>query len=635
MDTELDREQTTETPQTQQTTVDAGTRKALATMQQWEPIIQKAAARFRIAPEDIRAIIGAESNARADARADRKSAKAARGLMQVTADTWAGIQAKHADLRPYSFEACWAKPEINIMFGAATLADKRQILAGYGIDINGPSFAKLAVTAYNGGQEVVRLAYQHAEKAGSQHPDVDCFQLEHMSYAVEQTNIWKYYMPGHGGAKNNKSGTKDEAVRLKTREVMKYPDRVGAYQAAQGKTQEAPQQQPTTQTTTPQTTPDATPDGEGTVTVGVAELTPILPGHIIASSVGVGGRNHVHDVGVVQDALARHGHSPGTIDSKLGPTTIDAIKSFQRGFLKVPDGRVDVDGATERHLIGPVTTDATPTTETQSTPTTVQPQSESQTPEQPTPTAATQNGALRELMAKPRLTPEEIKRARQLIAAEPTTARGDLYDELQAKVIYFNQRENTSTGRLKDGSIGNLGDVMCNLTALAMCLEYLGVPNPHPEMSYPDALEKVRRDKLPRAARTTEAGWGGVATALGVPHTALGGGKRARSFWAGTVQAALRGGKSVMCSIEDHIVRIQDITDEGVVADDPFGRSKLLPGKTQRNSPKGALTSHAWLGSNHKAGRNDGKQSNVGEDITWPWAEVETHHFLWIAAFGR
>jgi hypothetical protein len=80
-------------------------------------------------------------------------------------------------------------------------------------------------------------------------------------------------------------------------------------------------------------------------------------------------------------------------------------------------------------------------------------------------------------------------------------------------------------------------------------------------------------------------------------------------------------------------VRIQDVSDQGVIADDPFGHGKLLAGKTHR-SAKGKLTSHEWLEANHKGGTRDSKRDNAGEDLTWPWAEVEKHNFLWIAAFG-
>ncbi|HEV7554680.1 MAG TPA: peptidoglycan-binding domain-containing protein [Kofleriaceae bacterium] len=107
------------------------------------------------------------------------------------------------------------------------------------------------------------------------------------------------------------------------------------------------------------------------VDVTVSDLKPIKPGHIISDSVGEGGNNHQADVGTVQEALARHGHSPGKIDHKIGPATITAIKAFQAAFMSQPDGRVDVGGSTEKHLM-----DAGSKTKSPTKPTVDKPESE-------------------------------------------------------------------------------------------------------------------------------------------------------------------------------------------------------------------------------------------------------------------
>jgi hypothetical protein len=73
-----------------------------------------------------------------------------------------------------------------------------------------------------------------------------------------------------------------------------------------------------------------------------------------------------------------------------------------------------------------------------------------------------------------------------------------------------------------------------------------------------------------------------------------------------------------MLSIDGHICRLQAVTDAGLVADDPFGHSTL---------GKGA--SRGWASTNVKGDA----ASTKGEDITWPWSEVEIHAMLWIAWF--
>ena len=101
--------------------------------------------------------------------------------------------------------------------------------------------------------------------------------------------------------------------------------------------------------------------------------------------------------------------------------------------------------------------------------------------------------------------------ARDLIAALPDAGqRADYFLQLQSKVAYHSQRDNKSKAGEK-----TIGDVMCNLTSLSMCLEYLGVDNPYPEMQYEDALEKIRVEHVGKP-RTSSEGWGGVASYLGV-----------------------------------------------------------------------------------------------------------------------
>jgi D-alanyl-D-alanine carboxypeptidase/Putative peptidoglycan binding domain len=72
----------------------------------------------------------------------------------------------------------------------------------------------------------------------------------------------------------------------------------------------------------------------------------------ISGSVGAGGRNAASDVVIVQQLLLLHGFKIGLADGICGARTIRAITSFQHGFITHPDGRVDPDGLTWRHLSG-------------------------------------------------------------------------------------------------------------------------------------------------------------------------------------------------------------------------------------------------------------------------------------------
>ena len=70
----------------------------------------------------------------------------------------------------------------------------------------------------------------------------------------------------------------------------------------------------------------------------------------INKSVGMGGYNDPKDVAVVQTLLVRRGYQIGTVDGLCGNLTKTAIVTFQSGFMRDPDGRIDPGGITWRQL---------------------------------------------------------------------------------------------------------------------------------------------------------------------------------------------------------------------------------------------------------------------------------------------
>jgi peptidoglycan hydrolase-like protein with peptidoglycan-binding domain len=70
----------------------------------------------------------------------------------------------------------------------------------------------------------------------------------------------------------------------------------------------------------------------------------------LSGSVGKHGKNDPTDVTVVQQLLLEHGFRIGRADGVCGPKTLEALLSFQRGFLKAPDGMIDPGGLTWHHL---------------------------------------------------------------------------------------------------------------------------------------------------------------------------------------------------------------------------------------------------------------------------------------------
>jgi len=219
--------------------------------------------------------------------------------------------------------------------------------------------------------------------------------------------------------------------------------------------------------------------------------------------------------------------------------------------------------------------------------------------------------------AREPLSPEELKAQRaQIQDIDDKDAREDAYEALQARVIYASQRDNASKD--EDGDLVEIETGrMCNLTSLAMALSYMGFSNPHPELQYEDALEKVRVDNdLPE--RWKVEGWGGVANKVGADVVFLRDAdfQETRAWWKDTVRSALRHGYAVMMSITGHIVRLQAITNDGLVVDDPYGWSELKAGSSY---------SFSKVNPYQKVG------TLVGDDVLWTWDEVERHSMHWLA----
>lgn len=264
--------------------------------------------------------------------------------------------------------------------------------------------------------------------------------------------------------------------------------------------------------------------------------------------------------------------------------------------------------------------------------------------------AANAPDALDRLMRFTRETPEytvaQVRIARQVILIQPAPARAELYLLLQEKTPHHSQRNNLSLGRAVDGDTpgGRIGNVMCNLTSAAMVLEQLGIENPDPEHfpQFEDYLENLRRKfvdakyqellkagaspakaklgSYARFHRTTQEGWGKVLELMGAtkdmitPH-------RTRSFWEGTVLPHLKDGEAVMMSINGHIVKLQGMNEEGLIVDDPYGKSQLL--------------ANIGLPENKKAGKYQHNAKLSGNNTVWSWASVLEHDMLWIAVVKK
>jgi uncharacterized Zn-binding protein involved in type VI secretion len=215
---------------------------------------------------------------------------------------------------------------------------------------------------------------------------------------------------------------------------------------------------------------------------------------------------------------------------------------------------------------------------------------------------------LDKLMAKKSLDTEEIIEARSLIMELPSSKKPEYYIRLQAKTKYRSQRDNNQKH--------NVSDRMCNLTSLAMALEYLGVKNPDPQMQFEDYLEKVREEKK-FPARTDSESWDKLAEVFEVKSKKIGLWTSDKKILRKNLKPEIENGHGVVISIfsvksgKGHIVRLQSIEDDGLVVDDPFGKLNDFKQREQGGS--------GYTGTANS--RNAG--SNMGEDNLWNWASIE------------
>jgi hypothetical protein len=640
--------------------------------------IDEAAHQFEVNADELAAIIATEVRGELS-RGDREGMEnatsgAAFGLMQLTRDTWGDVQRGHRSLARYAFESNWRNARINILFGAAALRDKKIALRrmlGEGAQVTD----QMAFVAYNGGQGTVRTAYRLAQQSGSRQPQIDYLQPQYLKEAIRQTRIYTYYTRRRGVSV-------DEAIDLKFREITQYPElanqRLRALRGNRnqqgGTNSQQPASSPPANTTSRPAQSQAAPPNlsaqeERTVTAALREAIAANKSVTEATNAGYfairpgpdrpirrSDRQAVAEWLYIRDTLlprARLASQPEHAADEGEAALTDAeeqtvmaalrqavasgksgIAATDAGYYAIrPDRPISPSDAQAVREWRYIRTEMLPKVR----PATLKPTAQAPAAGRPvtTPTTRGEPDALDRLMGFENLTlrysVEQIGQARDRITQETNaTTRDELFLLLQAKVQYRNQRNNASTGwtNIDSRRMGRpIGGVMCNLTSLAMALEALGIGNPDPARfpQYEDYLEHVGRQKHGRRFDRT-AQWQSVATEMGANVRDLGSGRLRREWWQSTVLSQLRAGNGVMLSVGGHIVRLQDVTDSGLVIDDPYGQISF-------NTPKARGWDYSRNNLNN-ATRESGA-GVIGENSQWNWRQVETHPMRWVRSIVR
>lgn len=252
---------------------------------------------------------------------------------------------------------------------------------------------------------------------------------------------------------------------------------------------------------------------------------------------------------------------------------------------------------------------------------------------------------LKNLLQQERLPASAIRRARELIERYVSDKAG-AYLKLQYKVNYQNQRDSQVKGysRWKDtyGKWQNVGNEMCNLSSLGMGMLYMGITKDDVvakllawgykgklPTQYDDLLELLRqemaktkkgyaKDPVGTFSRDVNTTLKAMAESFGLKvDMDTGIGKQTADWYRENLLSELKKGNAVIMSYGGHIVRVQDVTEAGLVVDDPFGKVGIKPGNGI-NIP--------WDNKNNNSPDN---KRIVGEDRLLPWGDVEAHGMYW------
>ncbi|HEX2921439.1 MAG TPA: C39 family peptidase [Bacteroidales bacterium] len=232
------------------------------------------------------------------------------------------------------------------------------------------------------------------------------------------------------------------------------------------------------------------------------------------------------------------------------------------------------------------------------------------------------------------LSPAQVKEAREQIASlTDVEKKKELYLMLQKKVPYHSQRDNGSPATDEDiannswmttYNISTAGDIMCNLTSEAMCLEYLGITPPCKGCSsncnsydqFEDYMECTRVDKGfdHRGKANTREELAELFYNVGYESVILK--TYEKDVIENKLRTSLEDGCSVLISAFGHNVRLQGITKDGLVVDDPYG-------KVVDFSQSGVTPKYKKDGKDYRNGEDfTGKE---GDNNVWKWTDLSSN----------
>jgi hypothetical protein len=202
--------------------------------------------------------------------------------------------------------------------------------------------------------------------------------------------------------------------------------------------------------------------------------------------------------------------------------------------------------------------------------------------------------------------------------------------ELQEKVEYSNQRDNTSPATEEDKQnnswmvtydVSTAGDIMCNLPSQSMCLSYLGIEPPCSDCStncdrygqFEDYLECVRIDKGYDHRVTGTARKNLAELFDDITYKSVNLNTSDKDVIKSKLESELQSGCSILLSAFGHVVRLQAIDETGLTVDDPYG-------KVVDFTASGVTAKYKKDGKDYRNGKDFGNAE--GEDNHWKWTDI-------------
>jgi hypothetical protein len=160
-----------------------------------------------------------------------------------------------------------------------------------------------------------------------------------------------------------------------------------------------------------------------------------------------------------------------------------------------------------------------------------------------------------------------------------------------------------------------------------MALEYLGIECPNSNMQFEDYLESKRVDDYSSYSRTSSTSWKKLASDFNLDMKTIDLYTSDKDKLKNSLKPELEAGYGVLVSAfsidseKGHIVRLQEVTDEGIIVDDPFGRVNNF---AQREAGGSGYTGTA---------NTRDSESGLGEDNLWTWDNISETEIKYICSF--